>query len=98
MIFRHFYGLKGLGATAARTLGALELALLVAFVLGFWKRWTYGFVLILHAASTFSSFREYLTPWRDDHLMFFAAWPMLAGCYTLFALRDSDVLLPVRRA
>ena len=97
LIFQHFYGVHGMGDDVARTLGVFEFALLIAFVAGIWKRWTYGIVLLLHAVSTFSSLREYLTPWRDDHLMFFAAWPMLAGCYTLFTLRDSDVLLTVRR-
>lgn len=96
LIIQHFYGLRGVSTATARTLGILELALLVAFVSGLWKRWTYGFVLLLHAASTFGGFREYLTPWRDDHLMFFAAWPMLVGCYMLFTLRDADVLLSIR--
>ena len=96
LIFQHFYGLHGMGEGVARTLGVFEVALLIAFVAGIWKRWTYGVVLLLHAVSTFSSFHEYLTPWRDGHLMFFAAWPMLAGCYTLFTLRESDVLLTLR--
>ena len=72
LIIQQFYGLRRVSAATARTLGIIELALLVAFVSGLWRRWTYGIVLLLHAASTFGSFREYLTPWRDDHLMFFA--------------------------
>ncbi len=97
LIFQHFYGLQWVGEDVARVLGAFEIVLLIAFVAGIWKRWTYGVVLLLHALSTFVSFREYLTPWRDDHLMFFAAWPMLAGCYALFTMRDSDVLVTIRR-
>lgn len=97
LIYQHFYGLAGLGRTTARVLGILELALLAAFVAGLWKRLTYGAVLILHAVSTLSSFGVYLTPWKDSHLLFFAAWPMLAACYALYALRDKDVLLAVSR-
>lgn len=97
LMFRHFYGLQGVGQDVARVLGAFEILLLIAFVAGIWKRWTYGIVLLLHALSTLVSFREYLTPWREDHLMFFTAWPMLAACYALFSMRDSDVLLTMRR-
>lgn len=97
LIYQHFYGLAGLGRTIARLLGSLELALLAAFVAGLWKRWTYGVVLLLHAVSTLSSFGMNLTPWQGSHLLFFAAWPMLAACYALYVLRDKDVLLIVSR-
>ena len=32
----------------------------------------------------------YLEPF--DHLLFFAAWPMLAACFALYLLRDDDTL------
>jgi len=51
------------------------------------KTITYGAVLLLHAVSTLSSWQQYL---GFDSLLFFAAWPMLAACYALFALRDLD--------
>jgi putative oxidoreductase len=39
-------------------------------------------VLALHTVST---------------LLFFAAWPMLAGCLMLYLLRDEDVILSLNR-
>ncbi len=87
-VYGHFYGLEGLGAGAFKLIGALELALLAAFVVGFRKRLSYGLVLVFHAVSTFSSYRQYLDPW--EHLLFFAAWPMLAACLALYLLRDQD--------
>lgn len=66
---------------------------LLGFVLGLFKKWTYGSVLLFHAVSTLSSWQQYLTPFEGPHLLFFAAWPMLAGCLMLFWLREEDTLL-----
>ncbi|MBS0418066.1 MAG: hypothetical protein JSR66_10160 [Proteobacteria bacterium] len=96
-IYEHFYGLHGLGGALIRLIGVTEIAFLLAFAAGLWKRWTYGGVLLLHAASTLSSYRQYLSPWESSHLLFFAAWPMLAACYALYALREDDVLLTMSR-
>src|SRR6266480_2149730 len=51
-----------------------------------------GVVLLLHAVSTFSSFHQYLHPFEGPNLLFFAAWPMLGACFTLYYLRDLDTL------
>jgi putative oxidoreductase len=53
-VFEHFYGLAGVGPQIIFGLAIAELLLLIAFVLGLWRRWTYGAVLLLHALSTFS--------------------------------------------
>ncbi|HEV8553705.1 MAG TPA: hypothetical protein VGR65_10035 [Casimicrobiaceae bacterium] len=89
-VFEHFYGLEGFGPFAMRALGALELALLIAFALGVAQRYTYGAVLILHAISTLSSYRQYWHAFEGNNLLFFAAWPMLAACFALYYLRESD--------
>lgn len=95
-VFKKFYHLEGLPPAVFFVAGALELLLVLAFVGGIGKRFTYGAVLMLHAISTLSSFPQYLAPF--DHLMFFAAWPMLAACVALYLLRDLDTLATVRRA
>ena len=87
-VFENFYGLAGIGSTVLAVLGGLELLLLLGFVIGFAKRFTYGAVLLLHAGSTFSSYAQYLDPFKN--LLFFAAWPMLAACAALYLLRDED--------
>ncbi|GAC1342878.1 MAG: hypothetical protein NVSMB23_16030 [Myxococcales bacterium] len=89
-IFEQFYALKGIGQGLSNGLGAAELLLLLAFVLGLAKRFTYGAVLVLHAASTLSSFRQYAAPFQGPNLLFFAAWPALAACLALYLLRDLD--------
>lgn len=89
-VFASFYGLDGLGTAIVMVIGVLELLLILAFVAGLYKRWTYGAVLVLHGLSTLSSWQMYL---GFENLLFFAAWPMLAACYALFILRDEDTLL-----
>jgi hypothetical protein len=89
-VFENFYSIGGLGSAAFLAIGIAELIVIVAFVLGIKKTLTYGIVLALHTVSTLSSWQQYL---GFDSLLFFAAWPMLAACYTLFVLRDLDTKL-----
>lgn len=90
-VFKKFYFISGVSHSAFYVIGIVELVIILAFVAGFKKRWTYGIVLLLHAVSTLASFGNYLNPWSN--LLFFAAWPMLAACFALYYLRDADTLL-----
>ncbi|OBT14799.1 hypothetical protein A9264_13565 [Vibrio sp. UCD-FRSSP16_10] len=83
-----FYGLN-MSTNVMVALGVGQMLFLAAFLLGMWKKVTYGAVLVLHGASTLSSFAKYFDPFNN--LLFFAAWPMLAACLVLFLLRDYDV-------
>ncbi|MDE2085613.1 MAG: hypothetical protein KGK06_09075 [Xanthomonadaceae bacterium] len=89
-VFEHFYTMGGLGSTVFYLLGALELLLLLVFVAGLAQRFSYGVVLVLHAVSTLSAWRQYLHPQEGMNLLFFAAWPMLAACLALYLLRGHD--------
>ncbi len=92
-VYQNFYLISGLSNQIFYIIGAIQLIIILGFVAGFQKRWTYWLVLFFHAVSTFSSFRQYLAPF--DNLLFFAAWPMLAACFTLYYLRDMDTLWTV---
>ena len=92
-VFSKFYGIDWLTLNISNIIGAVELLLILAFVTGLWRRWTYGAVLAIHALSTFVSYKQYMAPF--DNLLFFAAWPMLAACLTLYWLRDWDTLLVI---
>jgi putative oxidoreductase len=91
-VYEHFYFLRGVGPAMIYSIGILELLLLIGFVSGFTPRLTYGLVLLLHAISTFSSFRQYFHPFEGPNILFFAAWPMLGACFALYYLRDLDTL------
>jgi len=94
-VFENFYGLSGIGSTGFLVIGALQLLVVLGFLIGFARTWTYGAVLAMHTVSTLSSYAQYLDPF--DNLLFFAAWPMLAACIALFLLRGHDTLLAVSR-
>ena len=95
-VYKHFYFLPGFGGTIIYVIGVAELLLLLGFVIGFAPRVTYGLVFLLHVGSTFSSFRQYRHPFEGSNILFFAAWPMLGACFTLYYLCDLDTLWSVR--
>jgi len=90
-VFEKFYFLAGFGDAVMYVIGAIELIILVGFLLGIKKTFTYGFVLFIHGISTLSSFKQYFSPFEGASLLFFAAWPMLAACYMLYRFRNEDV-------
>lgn len=96
-ILDKFYAISGVGTQIVVAMAIAELILLAMFFLGIKKTFSYGLVLALHGASTLSSFGQYFTPFEGNHLLFFAAWPMLAACVMLFLFRDEDRLLQVDR-
>lgn len=91
-VFESFYGLSGVGTALVYGLGVIQFVIVLGFVMGVLKPWTYGAVLVMHGVSTLVSFRQYLDPFTGPNLLFFAAWPMLAACFALFYLRDLDTL------
>lgn len=91
-VFENFYFIDNLSSVLSYLIGVVELALLAGFLLGWKKRFTYGAVLVLHAVSTLSSFKQYLAPFEGPNLLFFAAWPMLSACIALYLLKEQDRL------
>ena len=91
-IYEKFYAVSGIGASVVNVVGVVELMVLVLFLVGVKKTYTYGAVLALHSASTLSAFGQYFTPFEGSHLLFFAAWPMMAACVMLFLFRKEDTL------
>lgn len=96
-VYEHFYVISGMDSNAFYVIGVLELLILIGFVIGFMKRYTYGAVLLFHAVSTLASYNQYLNPFEEINLLFYAAWPMLAAAFALYYLRDADTLLTVDR-
>lgn len=96
-VFDYFYFIPGLPPLAAYVIGAAQGVVVLAFLIGWRKRLSYGLVLAMHAVSTLSSFSLYLRPFEDTNILFFAAWPMLAAIAALYNLRDQDTLLTLRR-
>lgn len=92
-VYESFYNIADLGSVVMYTIGAIEIIILLLFLAGLYKKYTYGAVLVFHAVSTFASYKQYLAPFEGPSLLFFAAWPMLAACLALFLLRNEDRML-----
>ena len=89
-VFERFYKIPGLAITAAYAIGFVQLLFVMAFLGGAFKKYSYGFLFILHALSTLSTYSKILDPWSPPNLLFYAAVPMLAALWALWSLRDLD--------
>ena len=92
-VFAGFYHTGELSHTVIYAIGVVQLMIVAAFAVGFAKRLSYGAVLFMHAVTTVVSYAQYLEPFK--YLLFFAAFPMLAACITLYLMRDEDTILTV---
>lgn len=95
-VFSHFYMIDGLANSVTYLIAVLQMALVLGFLLGVKKKWTYGAILLMHTVSTLSSYMMYLDPWGPRNLLFFAAWPMLAAIFSLYLLRDDDTIMTIK--
>lgn len=89
-VLQGFYGLAEVPRPAIFTLGAIQMALVLAFATGFARTFSYGAILAMHAVTTLVSWRAYL---GLDNILFYSAFPMLGALIALFMLRDDDRLL-----
>lgn len=89
-VFKVFYGVSDLSISGAYIIGALQAVVVLAFLIGFQKRWATAAVFVIHLISTLASYPRYLDPWTSPNLLFYAAWPMLAAIAALYLLRNFD--------
>ena len=98
-IFRGFYNVGGglpftsqLSYAAVYIMGTLQLALILAFLFGYRKRFMYALIFVLHTVSTFAPWERFLEPLTSHTLLFLVSFPMLGGIGALYYLRDHDRL------
>lgn len=89
-VFSHFYGVD-LPVELTWVIGLVQLAIILAFLLGFLKTISYLLIFLMHAGSTLASWKIYLAFLGEGgNLLFWAAIPVLAALWVQFALRDFD--------
>ena len=91
-VFAAFYMIDSLSTAASYVIGSLQMLVVLAFLAGALKKYSYMAVFIMHLISSLSTYERYFDPWTGTNLLFFAALPMLAGCWALWSLRDQDTL------
>ena len=68
-VYESFYHIAGLQSVVMYGIGVIEIIILLLFLAGFQKRYSYGAVLIFHSVSTLSSFKQYLAPFEGGRLV-----------------------------
>ncbi|MEL7354369.1 MAG: hypothetical protein AAFN38_23350 [Cyanobacteria bacterium J06560_5] len=66
--------------------------MILAFMLGLFKTWSYGLLLGMHLVSTLSVYKQLLNPYEPPNYLLWAAVPLLGSLIALFILRDRDQL------
>ena len=91
-IFKAFYFVENLPLAGSYAVGAIWLALWLAFIAGFKKRISYGLVMLLHGIGTVTTWFK-LLPWMESYNhLFLAAIPTLGAMIALYVLRDHDTI------
>ncbi len=93
-VFSRFYSLS-ISPSIALILGIVQTLIILAFMAGLFRTWTYGAILGMHAVSTLSTYKELLNPYEPPNHLFWAAVPTLAALIALFLLRKEDNLLSI---
>lgn len=96
-IWKAFYMVDNLPVAAAYAIGALQLAVVACFLFGILKFWSYGFLMVIHALSTLSTYERLFNPYEGSNHLFIAAIPTLGALIALFLLRDQDSLFTLSR-
>ncbi|MFP3942897.1 MAG: MauE/DoxX family redox-associated membrane protein [Alphaproteobacteria bacterium] len=91
-IWKAFYFVPDLPLEASYAIGVVQAVILICFVLGILKFWSYGLLLVMHALSTASTFGQLITPYTGNNHLFWAAVPALGALIALFILREEDTL------
>lgn len=95
-LFAKYYFVKNMPDAVAYVIGGIGVILLLAFVIGFKKRITYGLIFLWHTGGTLMAL-PYMIPGTEKfNLLFMAALPTIGAMLLLYMLRDEDTLLSLK--
>ncbi|MFQ5659828.1 MAG: hypothetical protein ACE5GZ_05335 [Gammaproteobacteria bacterium] len=94
-IMEKYFGVE-LSGFLPQILGGLELIVVITFLLGAYRRLSYGLILLFNLASIGATWHKLIDPYgllsgTVNHL-FTAGVPLLAASWLLYWLRDWDVM------
>ena len=95
-IAKKYYHLPGLSDSVGYAIGAFWMILLIAFLLGFKKRISYGLVFVLHAGAILVALPFYIYGLDNFNQLFLAAITAAAAMGLLYLLREEDTLLSIK--
>ncbi len=77
--------------------GVLQAAVVLAFMAGLFRFWSYGALLVMHTVSVLSTVPRLIDPFSPPNHLFWAGVPVLGLLLALFLLRERDTFLVLRR-
>lgn len=78
--------------------GIAQAVVVLAFMAGLFRMWTYGALLLMHLGSVLSTVPQLADPFTPPNLLFWAGVPVVGLLIALFLLRDRDTLFVLRQA
>ena len=91
-VFEKFYFMP-ISVTVALALGVAQTAIVIAFMVGLYKKWTTLALLAMHSVALASTWSHLISPYSGGPgLVFWAAVPVWAGLLLLWLCRDDDRL------
>lgn len=91
-IFQKFYGV-GIGISIVYAVGAAQILLLLAYLLGLFKFFTTGGVMLMNLASLVVSMPLILDPATNKNILFLTAIPVFGASLAHFLMRKQDTFL-----
>ena len=73
-------------------LGTVQIIIILAFVSGFMRTWTYGAMMLMSAAGVIGSLGSFMTYYNYPKNLMLTSIPTLGALIALFILRDMDNL------
>lgn len=92
-----YYKLPEMSDMINTGIGVLWVLLLLAFLIGFKKRISYGLVLVIHALGTLFTLPFLMIGTEKMNIMFFAAIPVIGAMWLLYTLREHDTFLSLNK-
>lgn len=97
-IWKAFYFVQNLPVAASYAIGVFQALILLLFLLGLFKFWSYGLMVVMHAVSTLSTYKQLIAPYEGGNHLFWAAVPALGALIALFILRKEDTFLTLKNS
>lgn len=102
-IMRGHYMIDGVTEIAISLFGIFEMALCIALILGFWKRFTRGFFLLISIYSVMTprvlnGYKIFILEQSEPQIFLMPGFAMLACAIAIYWLRDYDTRFSLPKA
>lgn len=94
-VFTKTYGLEWVTQDMAFAVGSIQIIIVIAFITGFLRTWSYGMVLAMHATGVIGSLSSLMNFTRFPNNLLWTSVATLTALIALFLLRNQDNLLSI---